>query len=248
MARGVSVGAPPDAFNQVGQDWSQPPWRPDRLAEAGYGPYRDMLRTVLRHSGGVRVDHIIGLFRLWWVPEGRPAAEGTYVRFDHEALVGILALEAWRAGAVVVGEDLGTVEPWVRDYLADRGLLGTSILWFERDEHGDAAAARDLARAVPRVGDDPRPPADRRLPRRRAHQDPGRPRACSPARSRRSGEVDEADRASWLDLLVERGWLAADAPARRTGRDGGPAPRARRNTEPTARRRAHRRGRRDRAP
>ena len=110
MARGVSVGAPPDAFNQVGQDWSQPPWRPDRLAEAGYGPYRDMLRTVLRHSGGVRVDHILGLFRLWWVPEGRPAAEGTYVRFDHEALIGILALEAWRAGAVVVGEDLGRSE------------------------------------------------------------------------------------------------------------------------------------------
>ncbi len=76
MARGVSVGAPPDAFNQVGQDWSQPPWRPDRLAEAGYGPYRDMLRTVLRHAGGVRVDHILGLFRLWWVPEGRPADRG----------------------------------------------------------------------------------------------------------------------------------------------------------------------------
>ena len=77
MARGVTVGAPPDAFNQVGQDWSQPPWRPDRLAEAGYLPYRDMLRTVLRHAGGIRVDHIIGLFRLWWVPEGRTAAEGT---------------------------------------------------------------------------------------------------------------------------------------------------------------------------
>ena len=133
FALGMTVGAPADAFNQQGQDWSQPPWRPDRLAELGYAPWREMLRTILRHAGGIRVDHVIGLFRLWWVPAGLSPAEGTYVRYDHEALIGILALEAWRAGAVVVGEDLGTVEPWVRDYLAERGLLGTSILWFERD-------------------------------------------------------------------------------------------------------------------
>ena len=133
LARGCTVGAPPDAFNQVGQDWSQPPWRPDALAEAGYAPFRDMIRTVLRHAGGLRVDHVPGLFRLWWVPEGQPANEGAYVRYDHEALVGILALEAERAGAVVIGEDLGTVEPWMRDHLRERGILGTSILWFERD-------------------------------------------------------------------------------------------------------------------
>jgi 4-alpha-glucanotransferase len=84
----------------------------------------------------VRIDHIIGLFRLWWIPKGAPPTEGTYVRYDHEALIGIVALEAQRAGAVVVGEDLGTVEPWVRDYLAERGLLGTSILWFELDRDG----------------------------------------------------------------------------------------------------------------
>jgi len=136
LARGISVGAPADAFNQQGQDWSQPPWRPDRLAELGYAPYRDMLRTVLRHAGGIRVDHVIGLFRLWWVPSGSLPAAGTYVRYDHEALIGILALEAARAGAFVVGEDLGTVEPWVRHYLAERGVLGTSILWFEKD-HDD---------------------------------------------------------------------------------------------------------------
>ena len=90
-----------------------------------------MLRTILRHAGGIRVDHVLGLFRLWWVPDGMPAHEGTYVYYNHEALVGILCLEAQRAGAVVIGEDLGTFEPWVRDYLASRGLLGTSILWFE---------------------------------------------------------------------------------------------------------------------
>ena len=133
LAPGVTVGAPGDAFNQQGQDWDQPPWHPQRLADVGYAPYRDMVRTILRHAGGLRVDHIVGLFRLWWVPDGFVAAAGTYVRYDHEALIGILALEAYRARAVVVGEDLGTVEPWVRDYLRARGILGTSILWFERD-------------------------------------------------------------------------------------------------------------------
>ena len=142
FAQGISVGAPPDAYNQAGQDWAQPPWRPDRLADVGYAPFRDMVRTVLRSAGGVRVDHIIGLFRLWWIPEGMGPTEGTYVRYDHEALIGILALEAHRADAVVVGEDLGTVEPWVRKYLAERGILGTSILWFEFEFEGDGRPLR----------------------------------------------------------------------------------------------------------
>jgi len=135
-AQGVHVGAPPDSYNQVGQDWNQPPWRPDRLAELGYQPFRDLIGAVLRHAGGVRVDHIIGLFRLWWIPDGRPAHEGTYVRYDHAALIGVLALEAHRAGAVVVGEDLGVVAPEARDFLRARGILGTSILWFERGSDG----------------------------------------------------------------------------------------------------------------
>ena len=142
FAQGMAVGAPPDAFNQNGQDWAQPPWRPDRLAEQGYAPFRDMVSTVLRSAGGVRVDHIIGLFRLWWVPEGNGPTEGTYLRYDHEALVGILALEAKRARAIVVGEDLGTVEPWARDYLRERGILGTSILWFEFEFNGSGAPLR----------------------------------------------------------------------------------------------------------
>ena len=136
LASGVSVGAPPDMYNQQGQDWAQPPLRPDALARAAYHPFRDMVRTVLRHAGGIRVDHVIGLFRLWWIPEGMGATAGAYVRYDHEALIGILCLEAHRAGAIVIGEDLGTLEPWVRDYLTDRGVLGTSVLWFERDEGG----------------------------------------------------------------------------------------------------------------
>jgi 4-alpha-glucanotransferase len=141
---GVTAGAPPDEFNQLGQDWSQPPWRPDQLVRHAYEPFRALVNAVLRHAGGIRIDHIIGLFRLWWIPKGAPPTEGTYVRYDHEAMIGIVALEAHRAGAVVVGEDLGTVEPWVRDYLRDRGLFGTSILWFEldRDGHGGPLEAQ----------------------------------------------------------------------------------------------------------
>ncbi len=136
FALGMTVGAPPDMYSQQGQNWSQPPWSPRALARSGYRPLREMIRATLAHAGAVRIDHIMGLFRLWWIPEGEPASHGTYVRFDHEAMVGVLLLEAQRAGALVVGEDLGTVEPWVRDYLADRGILGTSILWFEKDSAG----------------------------------------------------------------------------------------------------------------
>jgi 4-alpha-glucanotransferase len=139
-ARGITVGAPADMYNQQGQDWDQPPWLPDALAAAGYAPLRDMIRTLLRHAGALRIDHIIGFFRLWWIPEGQSAASGTYVRYDHDAMIGVLALEAHRAGAVVIGEDLGNVEPWVRDYLSSRGILGTSVLWFERDDDGGPLA------------------------------------------------------------------------------------------------------------
>ncbi|MDX6353620.1 MAG: 4-alpha-glucanotransferase, partial [Streptomyces sp.] len=136
LAAGMSIGAPPDAFSPRGQDWGLPPWRPDALAATGYAPYRDLVHRMLRHAGGLRMDHVMGLFRLWWVPEGRPPTEGTYVRYDAEAMLGLLALEAYEAGAVVIGEDLGTVEPGVREELADRGILGTSVLWFERDYDG----------------------------------------------------------------------------------------------------------------
>ena len=136
LARGVTVGAPPDQFNQLGQNWHQPPWHPERLAELGYAPYREMVRALLKDAGGLRVDHVIGLFRLWWVPEGAQPVAGAYVRYDHEAMIGILVLEAQRAGAVVVGEDLGVVEPFARDYMRERGVLGTSILWFEWGHDG----------------------------------------------------------------------------------------------------------------
>lgn len=133
LAPNVRVGAPPDAFSQQGQDWNLPPWRPDRLAASGYRPFRDVIRGVLRHADGIRVDHIAGLFRLWWIPPGRPASEGTYVYYDPDAMLGILALEAHLAGAMVVGEDLGTVPEEVTDAMHERGVLSSSVLYFERD-------------------------------------------------------------------------------------------------------------------
>lgn len=209
LARGVSVGAPPDAFNQQGQDWSQPPWRPDTLAASGYAAYRDMLRTVLRHAGGVRVDHVMGLFRLWWIPEGAPPDQGTYVRFDHEALLGILCLEAHRAGAFVVGEDLGVVEPWVREVLADRGVLGTSILWFEKDEDGEPLEPeewRELCLATVTTHD--LPPTAGYLAGE--HVDLRARLGLLTREVDEERSIDEAERAQVLDLLRRRSLLPDD--------------------------------------
>lgn len=147
LAMHTTVGAPPDSFNQQGQDWGLPPWRPDRLAEAGYLPFRDVVRGVLRHAGGLRIDHVMGLFRLWWVPPGAGAADGTYVSYDADALLGVLALEASRAGALVVGEDLGTVEDRVRRMLDGAGILGSDVLWFQTQDEAflSPSAWRSLA-------------------------------------------------------------------------------------------------------
>lgn len=133
LALGVRVGAPPDAFSQQGQDWGLPPWRPDRLDATGYAAYRDLLRALVRQADGIRIDHVAGLFRLWWVPPGESADRGTYVHYDADVMLAVLTLEASRAGALVIGEDLGTVEPEVTEALRERQMLGSSVLWFTRD-------------------------------------------------------------------------------------------------------------------
>jgi 4-alpha-glucanotransferase len=137
LASQVTVGAPPDAFSQQGQDWRLPPWRPDRLAATGYAPFIEVLRSVLRHADGIRVDHVAGLWRLWWIPPGEPPSRGTYVHYDAEAMLGILALEAHRHSAVVVGEDLGTIQPHVTTTLHERGMLSSAVLYFQRDYKTD---------------------------------------------------------------------------------------------------------------
>jgi len=133
----VRVGCPADAFNELGQDWGLPPWKPAELAAAGYAPFRDVVRSVLQHADGIRVDHIAGLWRLWWIPPGEPAHRGTYVHYDADAMLAVLALEAHRAGAIIVGEDLGTVEEIVTTTMHERGMLSSAVLWFERDWDAD---------------------------------------------------------------------------------------------------------------
>jgi len=137
LASGVSIGAPPDNFTPRGQDWGLPPWRPDRLAATGYAALRDMLRAVLVHADGLRIDHVAGLWRLWWIPPGDTPDRGTYVHYDAETMLAVLALEAHRARATIVGEDLGTVEPEVTEALAGNEMLGCAVAWFTRDEDAD---------------------------------------------------------------------------------------------------------------
>jgi 4-alpha-glucanotransferase len=137
LAEGVSVGAPPDAFNSQGQDWGSPPLTPWRLRDADYEPFVQSIRATMAGAGGLRIDHVMGLFRLWWVPSGGSAAEGAYVRYPSEDLLDIVALESHRAQALVVGEDLGTVEDGVREALAEHGILSYRLLWFEDDAPAD---------------------------------------------------------------------------------------------------------------
>jgi 4-alpha-glucanotransferase len=144
LASGAWLGAPPDLLGPDGQDWGLSPFVPDRLRSAGYTPYIETLRAGLRHAGGLRIDHAAGLFRGWWVPAGRRSAEGAYVRYRSDELLAILCLESTRAGAWIVGEDLGTLEEGVREKLADRRILSMRVAYFE-DEPPAAFPRRAMA-------------------------------------------------------------------------------------------------------
>ncbi|MCP5120129.1 MAG: 4-alpha-glucanotransferase [bacterium] len=130
------VGAPPDDFSPQGQDWSFPPPASETHWEDGYQLFRESIRHCCAHGGALRIDHVMRFFRLFWIPAGREATEGTYVRDRHEDLVRILALESVRNKVLVIGEDLGTVEPGVRDILARFGILSYRLFYFERDQSG----------------------------------------------------------------------------------------------------------------
>lgn len=131
LARNCNVGAPPDVFNSNGQDWGVPAFVPHRLREAGYDAFIQTVRAALRYSRGLRIDHVMGLFRLFWIPLGQGPRHGAYVRYRPDEMLAIVALESHRAGAFIVGEDLGNVEPGVRERLAEQNILSYRLLWFE---------------------------------------------------------------------------------------------------------------------
>jgi (1->4)-alpha-D-glucan 1-alpha-D-glucosylmutase len=131
------IGAPPDLLNLKGQDWGLPPTIPRKLMQARYAPFITILRDAMRHAGAIRIDHVMGLMRLFWVPPGAQPKDGTYVLYPFADLLGILALESQRHRCLVVGEDLGTVPDAVRTALASLGVLSYRPLYFERDSQGD---------------------------------------------------------------------------------------------------------------
>jgi 4-alpha-glucanotransferase len=143
VLQGLTVGAPPDAFNSRGQNWGLTNLAPHGLALSGYDGFIATLRSAMRHTGGIRLDHAMGLERLWVIPKGADPTEGVYLQYPFKALLGLIALESWRHRAMVVAEDLGTVPPGFRNKLARAHMLGMRVLWFERDAKGGFLPPQD---------------------------------------------------------------------------------------------------------
>lgn len=144
----LQLGAPPDAFNPLGQAWGITGYAPQALRAAGYAPFITLLRSVMADRGGIRIDHILGLQRLWVVPRGAESSQGAYLRYPFDDLLNLLVLESWRNQCLVIGEDLGVVPPGIRDRLAARGVLGMDVLAFSRDAAGFLPPSRWRRNAV----------------------------------------------------------------------------------------------------
>ncbi|MET3372631.1 (1-_4)-alpha-D-glucan 1-alpha-D-glucosylmutase [Variovorax boronicumulans] len=142
FAQGASVGAPPDEFNPAGQGWGLPPLRPDRLRAEGHRFFIETLRAGMQGAGALRIDHVMGLMRLFWIPPGASAREGAYVYYPLDELLAIVAIESHRNRCMVVGEDLGTVEDAVREALAQADVLSYRLLYFEKEHDSDSSRFR----------------------------------------------------------------------------------------------------------
>ena len=137
------VGAPPDLFNPAGQDWGLPPFNPLALRNEAYAGFIDLVRANMRHAGGLRIDHVMALQHLYWIPEGKPASEGMYIGYPMDDMVGILALESQRNRCIVVGEDLGTVPEGFREKMEAAGILSYRVVFFEYAEDGGFVGPQD---------------------------------------------------------------------------------------------------------
>ncbi len=210
FARGASLGAPPDVYSATGQDWGLPPLVPGRLRAEGYAFLRRVLRAAFRGAGALRIDHVMGLARQFWIPAGRPGSEGAYVRQPQDELFGIVALESQYAGALVIGEDLGTVPPELGPELASWGILSTRVLCFERQGPRYRASGDYPARALVLATTHDLPPlsgyfAGRDLELRAALEPGGSPEELAAERRARAEE-----RAALCATLRDEGDLPAD--------------------------------------
>jgi 4-alpha-glucanotransferase len=154
MALDVSVGAPPDRYNTQGQNWGLPPFIPGKLRAAGYEPFAQMIRASLKHAHGLRIDHALGLFRLFWIPQGFGPVEGAFVHYPADDLLAIIALESQRAQAVIVGEDLGSLAAGVHDALLAHRILSYRLLWFEdvpTEKYPDCSMAAVTTHDLPTI-------------------------------------------------------------------------------------------------